>query len=166
MVNYIPALRAFARSFCRTSEDADDLVQETLVKAIANCARFEAGTQLKSWLFTIMRNTFFTSYRKAKKEIVGLSDTMTDRLTIDPPQDWSVQAIDIQRALDRLPQHQRETIVLVIMLGESYETAAAICRCSVGTIKSRINRARRQLCRELSTSHDFAMPGAMTVASI
>lgn len=149
VVDLIPALRAFARTFCPKPEEADDLVQETLMKALANLDRFEPGTKLKSWLFTIMRNTFCTRFKKSSRETVGLPESVSARLTTEPSQEWSVQAGEVRRALNRLPAHHREMLVLIVMLGERYEDAAAICGCAVGTVKSRLSRARQQLRREL-----------------
>lgn len=149
VVAMIPALRAFARSFCRDPYDADDLVQETLTKAIAAIDTFEAGTRLKSWLFTIMRNTFYTKVRKQKREITGESDCVANLPIVQPTQEWSQRGLELQDALQRLPEAQREIIVLVGVLGVSYEEAASICGCEMGTVKSRINRARSRLALEL-----------------
>lgn len=149
VVTLIPALRAFASSFCKDPEDADDLVQETLIKAITNLDRFEEGTRLKSWLFTIMRNTFCTRFRKRKRETVGLEQDVLDLLPAEATQELTSRTVDVRQALMRLPQKQREIIVLVVMLGESYEMAAEISGCAVGTVKSRLNRARQRLFHEL-----------------
>ncbi|MCJ7994313.1 sigma-70 family RNA polymerase sigma factor [Rhizobium cremeum] len=149
VVELIPALRAFARTFCSKAEDADDLVQETLTKALGNLDKFEPGTRLKSWLFTIMRNSFFTNIRRRGRENVGLPDDIAEYLTVEASQEWSVEVEDVRRALWRLPEHHREMLILIVMLGERYEDAAAICGCPMGTVKSRLNRARRQLLREL-----------------
>ncbi|MDH4441781.1 MAG: sigma-70 family RNA polymerase sigma factor [Rhizobium sp.] len=149
VVELIPALRAFARTFCPKPEEADDLVQETLTKALANLDKFEPGTRLKSWLFTIMRNTFCTRFKKSSRETVGLPEGLSAKLTTEPTQEWTVQADEVRRALDRLPAHHREMLVLIVMLGERYEDAAEICGCAVGTVKSRLSRARQQLRREL-----------------
>lgn len=149
VVDLIPALRAFARTFCRNTEDADDLVQETLTKALANLDKFTPGTRLKSWLFTIMRNSFFTRVKKRSRETIGISEAVSAKLTAEASQDWTVQADDVRRALNRLPAHHREILVLIVMLGERYEDAAMICGCAVGTVKSRLSRARQQLRREL-----------------
>ena len=156
IVSLIPALRAFARTFCSRSEDADDLVQETLIKALDNIDHFEAGTRLKSWMFTIMRNTFYTRHERAARERVGLPEDLAKQLAIDADQDWSVQAEEVRRALNRLPQHHQEILILIVMLGERYEDAAAICDCKIGTVKSRLNRARRQLRIELGDMADEA----------
>lgn len=149
VVDLIPALRAFARTFCPKPEEADDLVQETLTKALSHIDLFEPGTRLKSWMFTIMRNTFCTRFKRRGRETVGLPDGIADRLSVEPNQDWIMQADDVRRALYRLPHHHREMLILIVMLGERYEDAAEICGCKIGTVKSRLNRARRQLRREL-----------------
>lgn len=149
VVELIPALRAFARTFCQKPEEADDLVQETLTKALANLDKFEPGTRLKSWLFTIMRNTFCTRFKKSSRETVGLPDALTAQLTTEASQEWAVRAEEVRLALNRLPEHHREMLVLIVMLGERYEDAAEICGCPVGTVKSRLSRARQQLRREL-----------------
>lgn len=144
----IPALRAFARTFCRSRSDADDLVQETLAKAIANLHRFEPGTNLKSWLFTIMRNTFLSGVAKSRREMTGI-EVREAGSGPDAPQEWSAQVHEVRAAISRLPQAQREVLVLVGMLGVSYGEAARICDCAVGTVKSRLSRARVALLVEL-----------------
>ncbi len=153
MVELIPALRAFARSFCRNASDADDLVQETLAKAIANLDRFEPGTRLKSWLFTIMRNTFLTNVARARREGPAPAEPAAGPVQ-EATQEWSAQVRDVREAIARLPQPQREIVVLVAMLGVSYEEAAQICDCAVGTVKSRLSRARAALLAELGEEPD------------
>jgi RNA polymerase sigma-70 factor (ECF subfamily) len=149
IVQLIPALRAFARTFYRDPVDADDLVQETLTKGIANIDKFKPGTRMKSWLFTIMRNTFCTRFAAYKKEQPGLAECVSTRLSVEAPQDWSVRGNEVKAAIERLPIPQREVIVLIGMLGVSYEETAAICGCAVGTVKSRLNRARTTLLIQL-----------------
>lgn len=153
VVELIPALRAFARTLCRSPADADDLVQETLAKAIANLDRFEPGTRLKSWLFTIMRNTFLTGIARSRRETTGL-DVEDAGTGPDAPQEWSAQVREVRAAISRLPQAQREVLVLVGMLGVSYEEAARICACAIGTVKSRLSRARAALLEELGEGGD------------
>lgn len=148
MVALIPALRAFARTFCRSPSDADDLVQETLTKAIANLHRFQPGTRLKSWLFTIMRNTFLSGVAKSRRETTGV-EVEEAGTGPEAPQEWSQQVREVRAAIGRLPQAQREVLVLVGMLGVSYDEAARICDCAVGTVKSRLSRARSALLVEL-----------------
>jgi RNA polymerase sigma-70 factor (ECF subfamily) len=149
IVKLIPALRAFARTFCRNPSDADDLVQETLMKALANLDKFERGTKLKSWLFTIMRNTFYTRSRILGREAPGLEENVSGDMAIEASQEAAARTREVQRALQKLPPHYREVLTLVAILGESYEATAAICDCAVGTVKSRLNRARHQILQEL-----------------
>ena len=155
IIDLIPALRAFARTLHRHPSDADDLVQETLVKAIANIGQYEVGTRLKSWLFTIMRNTFYTRIKTYQRELPGLLECASSRPVAEPSQEWRVRSMEVDAAIRRLPEGQREVIVLVGFLGISYEEAAEICGCAVGTIKSRLGRARLRLLEELGerTSH-------------
>lgn len=149
VVLLIPALRAYARALTRNTVDADDLVQETLCKALANLQRFQPGTHLRAWLFTIMRNTFYTRAGQSKREVTGGADCVAGTLTSEPAQEWTVRGKELMAAVARLPVHYRETLVLVVMLGESYETAAGIFGCTVGTIKSRVNRARNLVRQDL-----------------
>jgi RNA polymerase sigma-70 factor (ECF subfamily) len=142
VVALIPALRAFARSFCRNPNDADDLVQETLVKAIANIDKYEEGTRLKSWLFTIMRNTFYTRIRVAKREAPGDADCVASQPIVLPTQEWTLRGQEVEAAIERLSPSHREVLILIGMHGVSYEEAAEICGCAIGTVKSRLNRAR------------------------
>lgn len=145
LVALIPALRAFARSFCPDPSDADDLVQETLAKGIANIHQFQPGTKMKSWLFTIMRNTFYTRIRIYNRECPGAEDCASARPATPPPQEWAVRRHEMMAAIRQLPYEQREVLILIAMLGMSYLDAAEICDCAVGTIKSRLNRARQRL---------------------
>lgn len=141
----IPALRAFARTLVRNPYDADDLVQETLAKGIANAHRFQPGTSLKSWLFTILRNTFYSSIKITTREHPGAAACASESCTMAASQEWSMRGLEIQAALERLPPDQREVLVMIGVLGISYEEAAEICGCAVGTIKSRLNRARTRM---------------------
>lgn len=149
VVDLIPALRAFARTFYKDTADADDLVQETLTKALANIDKFERGTRLKSWMFTIMRNTFNTRYKTCVREAPGQAQCVADGVTCAPTQEWSLRGRELTEALHRLPAHYREVLVLVVVTGESYLSTADICDCAVGTVKSRLNRARHLLAQEL-----------------
>jgi RNA polymerase sigma-70 factor (ECF subfamily) len=149
VVGHIPALRAFARTFVRDRERADDLVQETLVKALANLDKFQPGTRMKSWLFTIMRNTFYTEFRRRNRETPGDIDDISIRLRAEATQEWTCAVREMEQALGRLPAQQRQVLILIGVGGVSYEEASEICGCAVGTIKSRLNRARATLLREL-----------------
>ena len=162
----IPSLRAFALSLSGNSDRADDLVQDTLMKAWANGASFMEGTNMRAWLFTIMRNTFFSQYRKARREVQDVEGEAASRLVAMPEQLAHLDFSDFKAHLDRLPADQREALVLIGASGFSYEEAAEICGCAVGTIKSRVNRARRRLMSLLSLSSvedfgpDHALPDA------
>ncbi|MDO1581095.1 sigma-70 family RNA polymerase sigma factor [Rhizobium oryzicola] len=150
MVALIPALRSFARRLDRSPSNVDDLVQETLTRALANLDKFQEGTSLKSWMFTILRNTFCTKFGLAKRETVGLDDCASARPTVNAPQEWSVRATEFHRAFLDLPEHYRDAVDIILLQGQSYEVAAERCGCPVGTIKSRVNRARAQLSAQLN----------------
>jgi RNA polymerase sigma factor (sigma-70 family) len=149
MIALIPALTAFARRLDRSPSNVDDLVQETLMRALANIDRFQEGTSLKSWLFTILRNTFCTKFGLSKREVIGLDDCASARPTVNAPQEWTVRAHEFHRALLDLPKHYRDAVDIILIQGQSYEAAAERCGCPVGTIKSRVNRARAQLANQL-----------------
>jgi len=127
----------------------DDLVQETLTKAIARAELFHAGTNLRAWLFTIMRNTFYTRVKLAAREAPGDADCVSAKPAADATQEWSARGREIAEAIQRLPPQQREVLVLIGVLGSSYEETAEICNCAIGTVKSRLNRARLRLLEEL-----------------
>ena len=141
----IPNLRAFAVSLTGSSERADDLVQETLMKAWAKFHTFQEGTNLRAWLFTILRNLFRSDYRKRRREVEDSEGNYAKTLKTQPSQSSHLEFEEFRTALDKLPQDQREALILVGASGFSYEDAAAICGCAVGTIKSRVNRARSKL---------------------
>ena len=144
-----PNLRAFAVSLTGNSERADDLVQETLVKAWAKFHTFQEGTNLRAWLFTILRNEFYSQLRKRGREVEDAEGAYAARLATQPSQASHMDLSDFRRALVQLPPDQREALVLVGASGFSYEEAAEICECAVGTIKSRVSRARNRLAELL-----------------
>lgn len=148
----IPSLRAFAVSLSQNTDKADDLVQETLVKAWDKQASFQEGTNLKAWLFTILRNEFYSQMRKRGREVQDSEGLMTARLAVHPSQHGSLDLEDFRSALQQLPEDQREAIILIGASGFSYEEAAEICGCAVGTIKSRVSRARTRLQEILKIS--------------
>ena len=145
LAQVIPHLRAFGRSLSGSRDMADDLVQETLLKAWAARERFQAGTNMRAWTFIILRNLFLSQMRRARFK--GEWDDFTaNRLLAAPAgQDRQVELGDLQRALLQLPQAQREALILVGAGGFAYEEAASICNCAVGTIKSRVARGRAAL---------------------
>ena len=148
----IPSLRAFAVSLAQNADKADDLVQETLVKAWDKHASFQPGTNLKAWLFTILRNEFYSQMRKRGREVQDSEGIMTARLAVHPSQHGMLDLKDFRSALEQLPEDQREAIILIGASGFSYEEAAEICGCAVGTIKSRVSRARTRLQEILNIS--------------
>lgn len=145
LVGAIPHLRAFARSFANDPARADDLVQETLVKAWYSRESFTPGTNFRAWLFTILRNVYFSQHRKLKREVDDPDEQYQNSLAVQPEQYGFLDLADFRSALGKLPPDQREALVLVGAEGFSYEEAAEICGCAVGTIKSRVNRARNRL---------------------
>jgi RNA polymerase sigma-70 factor (ECF subfamily) len=142
LARVIPHLRAFGRSLSGNRDLADDLVQETLLKAWAARQRFQAGTNMRAWTIIILRNLFLSQMRRARFK--GEWDDLTANKILAAPasQDRHVDLGDLQRALLHLPQPQREALILVGAGGFAYEEAAEICGCAVGTIKSRVARGR------------------------
>ncbi len=145
MLAAVPSLRAFAISLSGNVDRADDLVQETLLRAMANINSFQPGTNMSAWLFTILRNLFRSEYRKRRREVEDADGSYAESLKSHPEQHSRVEFEEFRVALAKLPPDQREALLLVGASGFSYEEAAAICDCAVGTIKSRVNRARTRL---------------------
>jgi RNA polymerase sigma-70 factor (ECF subfamily) len=145
LVSAIPNLRAFAVALCRDANRADDLVQETLVKAWNNRGLYKDGTNLRAWLFTILRNTYFSEHRRLRYQANYRDSVDTTKSWQHPEQEGHLDLQDFLQALAGLPPDQREALLLVGAEGFSYEEAAEISGCAVGTIKSRVNRARRRL---------------------
>lgn len=150
LAQVIPHLRAFGRSLSGSRDLADDLVQETLLKAWAARKRFQAGTNMRAWTFIILRNLFLSQMRRARFKGEWDEITASKLLAAPASQDRHVELGDMQRALLHLPQPQREALILVGAGGFAYEEAAEICGCAVGTIKSRVARGRVALEQLLS----------------
>jgi RNA polymerase sigma-70 factor (ECF subfamily) len=146
-------LRAFAISLCRDGTRAEDLVQETVVKAISKLHRLEVRTDLQAWLFTILRNTFYSQMRTNGREIEDADGQQAARMVSIPEQMGHLAFHGLRQALLRLPPHHREALLLVGAQGFSYEETARICGVAVGTIKSRVNRARQQLALPMGEAH-------------
>jgi len=163
----VPSLRAFAISLSGNVDRADDLVQETLLRALANIHSFQPGTNMPAWLFTILRNLFRSEYRKRRREVEDADGSYAETLKTHPEQTSHVEFKEFSQALAKLPDDQREALILVGASGFSYEEAAEICQCAVGTIKSRVNRARRRLGELLAIDdvEDFG-PDKTTLAVI
>jgi RNA polymerase sigma-70 factor (ECF subfamily) len=150
----LPSLRAFAISLCGRTARAEDLVQETLVKAWANIGSFQPGSKMTAWLYTILRNEYYSEYRKRRHEVGDEEGRHAARLATRPTQEGHMQFLDFRTALDRLAADHREALILVGASGLSYEDAAAMCGCAVGTMKSRVNRASARLAELLAVPAD------------
>lgn len=150
LLEHIPNMRAFAMSLCGRADRADDLVQDALMKAWTKLDSFEPGTNMRAWLFTILRNAFYSELRKRRREVEDADGAMAATLATHPEQDGHMDFTDFRVALDQLPPDQREALILIGASGMSYEEAAEICDCAVGTVKSRVNRARQRLTEILS----------------
>jgi RNA polymerase sigma-70 factor, ECF subfamily len=150
IVATVPSLRAFAISLSGNVDRADDLVQETLVRALANIDSFEPGTNLPAWLFTILRNLFRSEHRKRKREVEDNDGRFADTLKTHPEQNSRIEFKEFQQALAKLPADMREALILVGASGFSYEETAEICGCAMGTVKSRVHRARLKLAEMLA----------------
>ena len=153
----IPSLRAFAVSFINNRDRADDLVQETILRALANIDKFECGTSLNAWLFTILRYLFHSEYRKRRYETEDADGASAARLKTHPEQQSHLDFEDFRAALATIPADQREALLLVVAQGLSYEEAAAVCSVAVGTVKSRVNRARSRLASLLDLTGEAAL---------
>jgi RNA polymerase sigma-70 factor (ECF subfamily) len=150
MLAAVPDLRGFALALCRRSDRADDLVQEALLHAIDKIDSFTPGTNMAAWLSTILRNHFCNEWRKRRREVSGRDDVFVVTLTAQPEQDGRIHLAEFRAALVKLPHDQREAVMLVGAAGLSYDEAASICRCPVGTVKSRANRGRLRLAELMS----------------
>jgi RNA polymerase sigma-70 factor, ECF subfamily len=150
MLAAIPRLRAFAISLTGSIEKADDLVQTALLRGLKSLDKFQPGTSMQAWLFTILRNQFHTNYRKRRREVEDPDGAMAQRVAVMPEQGSRLDFTDMQVALTKLSIEQREALLLVGAEGVSYEEAAQICGTNLGTIKSRVNRARARLAELLA----------------
>jgi RNA polymerase sigma-70 factor (ECF subfamily) len=160
LLDAIPRLRALAIGLSGQSAQAEDLVQEALTRAWANLSSFEPGTNMEAWLYTILRNEFYTYLRKRRHEVPDPEGAFAASLVTAPAQEARVDFQDLRDALVKLPPLLREAILLVGASGLSYEDASAVSRCAVGTMKSRVHRARLRLVEMLSikTTTESAQP--------
>lgn len=142
LAELVPYLRAFARSLCSNATEADDLTQETLMKAWKARMSFQAGTNLKGWTFRILRNHFYSEQRRAWRKNEICDEDAGVGTPKQASQSSAIALAEVYEALDTLPSDQREALILVGAGGFSYEEAAQVCDCAVGTIKSRVSRAR------------------------
>ncbi|WP_267427567.1 sigma-70 family RNA polymerase sigma factor [Methylobacterium sp. GC_Met_2] len=164
LVAVVPALRRFAVSLARDPTAADDLVQDALLRAWRARTRFEQGTNFEAWTFTILRNAFYTSQRK-RREVQDEDGSHTAQLAVAPDQAGRLDLQDVRAALDRLAPVMREALVLVAIENLTYEETASFMQCQVGTVKSRVWRARTQLAELLGyTGSEIGSDGVMLSA--
>lgn len=166
LVEHLSALRAFALSLTREGASADDLVQDTIVKAWTNIDKFQAGTNLRAWLFTILRNTFFSSKRKTKREVSDPEGVHAGALFEKPQHDGRLAMNEFMRAFDQLSAEHREVLILVGANGYSYQEAADMMSVAAGTAKSRASRARARLCELLGLAEGEGIVAEQTGATL
>ena len=147
MLRLLPDLRAFARFLVRDPAAADDLVQDTVVRALGAVTQFQSGTNLKAWLFTILRNLFFEQSRRRRREAAVLSQQLPVEEAVRPDQGDAVEVRDLEYVLWKLSPVLREALVLVGAQELTHEEAAQICSVPLGTMKARVSRARTELAR-------------------
>ncbi len=145
LVSHLPAMRAFARGLSKSATQADDLTQEAAMRAWSSQRTFEPGTNMRAWLFTILRNVFFAMLRRTRNEHEPPDAEVGDEVPVPADQDAVLALRDFRRALARLPAEQREALMLVGANGYSYREAAEMASCQPGTMKSRVCRARKAL---------------------
>lgn len=163
--NHLPALRAFAISLSRNPATADDLVQDTIIKAWTRFDSFTAGTNLQAWLFTILRNTYFSSLRKHRREVADPEGVHAGGLFVKPDHDGKLAYADFQVAFDQLSPEHREVLILVGASGFSCEEASEMIGVAVGTVKSRTNRARKRLSELMGLAEgEDALPSGDTAS--
>lgn len=150
MLAFEPQLRAYAMSLSRSADRSDDLVQETLLRAITKIDTFRPGTNLGGWLTTILRNCYLGDLRRRRREVEDANSCYSEGLRSAPEQEGLLEYKEFCSALREIPFDQREALMLVGAAGLSYEDTATLCRTTTGTIKSRINRARSRLAALLS----------------
>ncbi len=163
----VPSLRAYAYSLTRSWDRTDDLVQDTLIRAWGGLDRFELGSNMNAWLFTILRNQFYSLHRRRRREVEDPDSSYAGRLRTHPEQQSHLDFEDFRKALAKLSPHHREALILVGAEGLPYHEVAAICGVPVGTIKSRVNRARESLSSLLAGAdlHDIG-PDRITRAAM
>ena len=154
IVEHLQALRAFAISLTRNPTLADDLVQDTVVKVWTNFESFQPGTKMRAWLFTILRNNYYSYFRKYGREIEDVDGVHAARLAVKPSHDGKLMLDEVLAAFDQVSVEQREVLLLVGASGFTYEEAAEMCGVSLGTIKSRMSRGRAALSAMLGFGDD------------
>ena len=166
IIDMTPRLYNFAMSLTKNPSAADDLVQDTFLRAWRSRARFTVGTNLGAWLFTIMRNAFYSRHRKEVREVNDSDGDYAERLAAVPEQSGHVDLMDAQAALGKLPLPMRQALILVAIENLSYEEAATVMNCRIGTVKSRVWRAREQLAQILGYSAADVGSDGMTLSTV
>lgn len=164
----IPSLRAFARGLCGNREQADDLAQEAMMRAWAARDSFEPGSNFRAWMFMILRNHFYSTIRKNSRMTSWDPEAAERILVQEPSQQHAIHVSDVEKALQRLPAQQREVLLLVGAGGASYEEAAEIVGCALGTVKSRLARGRTALATMINGpegAEDLNLRGLMKADS-
>ena len=165
LLDAVPHVRAFARSLTRNREEADDLTHDAVVRALGAMHQFTPGTNFKAWIFTILRNLYYNGRRRQSSRFSSIDDMPGLEPSVEPSQESALAFNDFRRAFFQLTDVHREVLTLVGAGGLSYEEAAAVCDCRVGTVKSRVSRARAEL-RDLLEGNKLALSrGEMTDAN-
>lgn len=165
MLKHLPSLRAFALSLTRDRTQADDLVQDTILRAWGNRDQFKIGSNMRAWMFTILRNSFYTTRRKLKREVADADGAIAAQLSVKPDHDGHIALEEFKDAFAQLRDEQREALLLVGVSGFSVEEAAEMCGCAPGTIKSRASRGRKKLAALLQLD-DGEMPMMTDAATL
>ncbi|MCG7361021.1 sigma-70 family RNA polymerase sigma factor [Roseomonas sp. ACRSG] len=145
LIACLPDLRAYARSLTRNRHDADDLVQDTVVRIMNSADRFQPGTNFKAWAFTILRNRFLNEFVAKRKQTREMDDAEMEQVPTSARQEEGLELADFQRIFHKLPEDHRSILALVAGSGLAYEDVAKVLDCAVGTVKSRVHRARMAL---------------------
>ena len=153
IVDHLPAMRAFAMSLTQNASLADDIVQDAVVRAWSRFEQFNPETNLRAWLFTILRNAFYSHHRKHRREVEDVDGILAKRLAVKPAHYGRLMMRDVMAVFASLPVEQREVMLLIGAAGFSYEEAATMCDVSLGTVKSRMSRGRRTLHARLGADH-------------
>jgi RNA polymerase sigma-70 factor (ECF subfamily) len=157
LIAHIPHLRAFARFVTQNGDQANDLVQDTIVRALRAQHQYQPGTNFKAWTFTILRNLHVNNLRRRHVKMESIEEGALDIYAVSPDQHSKLEFQELRQALTKLSREHREVLILVGASGFQYEEAAVICKCAVGTIKSRLSRARNELYKLLLGEEDAAM---------
>jgi RNA polymerase sigma-70 factor, ECF subfamily len=155
LVAMIPSLRSFARGLCGTRELADDMAQDTLMRAWVARDSYTPGTHFRAWLYRILRNNYYSNYRKNSR-LVAWDPEIAERLLVEEPaQEWGRHLEDVMDGLAKLPAEQREALMMVTASGMSYEETAEVIGCAIGTVKSRVSRGRAALLLQIEGTGNF-----------